>query len=477
MSVRRNRVVLVALLTLLAGCVVIPYTPPSETQHDLTDVPSPEQVLLSIGARRFLEKMADGLQKAEPRIEYVDAQTFIDTAAPEGDLTLARLLEPGTSERIAALRTDYLVIVGEAEDEILKSSGGMLAYAGFFGAQKITGSTRYWAAVIDLHTMQLLEQLTTSSTGTDAGIGLFYGLFVVSNTDGSARKGVIRNLAAMLTAAKPEGPIRLVVVAREAHPTEAQLLARAHAAELLERRAPELSLNRAGAYPAFSEPHPPGAEEALVYIYQPYEVMGSLYPQIVMTRSQAEEYELARIWSGGYFAYRVPAGRVEFSITGQASESVALEAAPGVTYFVRVDTRMGWKAPRGSLEIVPEQEGKPEVILCRQLPSTREAVSLVRSRAEDGYAFDQLELAQWLVTGVRYAPDEALPSDRVEAFKWYAIVATTEGVADWLRQSAAQARDRLTGQLSAQEIADATARAIEWQRAFAERLSAPEQNL
>lgn len=469
----RLRVLAVGLVATLAGCVVIPYTPPSETRHDLAEVPSPEQVRLSVGPRRFLEKMTERLQKEEPRIEYVDGQTFIDTAVPDGELTLERLLEPATSERIAGLQTDYLVVVGEAEDETLKNSGGMLAYLGFFGAQKTKGSTRYWAAVIDLHTLQLVEQLTTTSTGTDAGVGLFYGIFVVSNTDGSARQGVIRNLAATLASAKPEGPIRLVVLAREPRPTEVQLLAQAHAAELLERRAPAFSFSRAAAYPAFSEPAPVGGEEALVYIYQPYEVMGSLFPQIVMTRGQDDEYELARIWSGGYFPYRVHAGLVELWIAGQSGESVAWAAEPGGTYYLRVDTHMGWKAPRGSLEVVPEVKGRPEVILCRQLPSTREAVSVVRVRAEDGYAFDQLELAQWLVTGVRYAPDEALPSDRTEAFKWYTVVATTEGVADWLQQSAAQARDRLTQQLSAQEIAAATTRAIEWQRAFAERFSPP----
>jgi hypothetical protein len=457
------------LLAVLAGCVIIPYTPPSETQHDLADVPNPEQVLLSVGPRRFLEEMAEALHDQEPRIEYVDGQTFIDTAAPDGDLTLARLLDPATRDSIAGLQADYLVLLGEAEGEVLKTSGGMLAYIGFYGAQKTTGATRYWAALIDLRTMRLMEQLTTTSTGTDAGLGLFYGIFVVSNTEGSAQKGVIRNVAEVLSSARPEGPVRLVMLAREVRPTEAQLLAQAHASELLERRAPPFSLNRAAAFPPFSEPVPPQDGEALIYLYQPYEPAGSLHPQIVMTRGGSGEYELARIWSGGYFPYRVAAGSAEFWIAGQSGESLTIAAESGGTYFLRVDTRMGWKAPRGSLEIVEENEGRSEVILCRQLPSTRDALSTLRTRADDGYVFDQLELAQYLAIGVRYSADAALPRDPAEAFMWYTIVATTEGVADWLQQSAANARDTLIPQLSAQEIAEATLRAKAWQTAFAAR--------
>jgi hypothetical protein len=464
-------------LAVLAGCVVIPYTPPSETQQDLTDVPDQDHVLLSVGPRRFLEGMAKSLQDQESRIEYVDGQVFLDTAAPDGELTLARLLDPATRDRIAGLQTDYLVLFGEVEGEAPKTSGGMqITHMGFWGAQKTTDTTRYWAALIDLRTMRATEQLITTSTGTHVLLGLFFGIIVISDTDRSAQKGVIRNVAEALSRAKPDGPLRLVMLARELRPAESQLLAQAHARELKERREPAFSLTRIAAYPAFSEPVPPQEGEALIYLYQPEMTWGNLFPQILMTRGGSGEYVLARIWSGGYFPYRVGAGSVELWISGESREPLTIVAESGGTYFLRVEKRRFRKAQRGSLEIVKASEAKSAVVLCRQLPSTRDELITLRTRAEDGYAFDQLELAQYLAIGVRYAADEALPRDPAEAFMWYTVIVTTEGVASWIRHDAARAHDALSRQLSSEEIADATLRATAWQTAFAARFGAPSQN-
>jgi hypothetical protein len=472
-------------LAVLSGCVVIPYTPPSETQQDLTDVPDQDHVLLSVGPRRFLEGMAKSLRDQESRIEYVDGQVFLDTAAPDGHLTLARLLDPATRDRIAGLQTDYLVLFGEVEGEVPKTSGGMMIYMGFWGAQKATDATRYWVALIDLRTMRVIEQLITTSTGTDVALGLFYGIIVISDTDKSAQKGVIRNVVEVLSRAKPDGPLRLVMLAREERPTEAQLLAQAQAKELKERRGPAFWFSRVAAYPAFSEPDPPQEGEALIYLYhreKPDTLSHTstgyavLAPQILMTRGGSGEYVLARIWSGGYFPYRVAAGSTELWIEGESREPLTIVAESGGTYFLRVEKRRFRKAQRGSLEIVKASEAKSAVVLCRQLPSARDELSTLRTRAEDGYAYDQLELAQYLAIGVRYAADEALPRDPAEAFMWYTVIVTTEGVTSWIRHSAARAVDALTRQLSAEEIADATLRAAAWQTAYAARFGAPLQN-
>jgi TPR repeat protein len=455
----------------LGGCVIIPYTPPSETQHARAEVANPDQVVLSVGPRKFLGKMADALRDEVSRVEFLDGQTFIDTAAPEGGLTLALLSQPAARERIAALGADYLILLGEPEDELLKSWGGVVPYIGFYGAAKTTASTRYWAALIDLQTMQLVEQLTTTATGTDAGLGLFYGIFVVSDTGGSAQKGVVRDLAQALAAGRPDGPIRVVMLARERLVTDAERQAEARALALRERGSFPSELNPAAACPAFSGPAPPRAGEGLVYLYRPYDVYGSIYPLVVMTRAGASEYQLARIWSGGYFPYPAAAGPLPLWIAGKPQEAVTLDVAPGQTYYLRFDMAF-WKwdtSAAGRFRQVDSARGASEVVRCRQLPSAREDLDVKRARAEDGYAWDQLRLAEYYEAGLSYAPDESLPRDAVEAYKWYTVIVTTEGVADSLRNLASRQRDRLALELSAGQIAEATRRAVEWQAAFATR--------
>lgn len=463
---------LLAALTALAGCVIVPYTPPSQTQREREQVPDADQVLLSVGPRRFLGEMADQLRDELPRIEFLDGQTFIDAAAPEGGLTLALLAQPAARERIATLGGDYLILLGEPEDEILESWGGVIPSLGFYGAAKTTETTRYWAALIDLQTMQLVEQLTTTATGTDTGVGLFYGIFVESDTGGSAQKGVIRNLAQALAEVRPEGKIQVVMLARERLVTEAEQQAEARALAMRERGALPSNLSQQAAeYPPFSEPDPPGADEGLVYLYRPYDVFGSIHPLVVMTRTGASEHQLVQIWTGGYFPHRAAAGPLTLWILGQPQDALTLEVEPGRSYYLRFDLAFWkWDTPAaGRFRQVDSAKGRSEVVQCRRLPSARDALDATRARAEDGYAWDQLRLAERYETGVPLAPGESLPRDPVEAYKWYTVIVTTETVNNALRKIAAQNIDRLARELSAGQIAEARQRAAEWQSAFAAR--------
>jgi hypothetical protein len=87
---RAARVMWLVWLSLcLAGCVVIPYQPEPETQHELAEVPRPELIRLRAGPRQFLAEMSEEIRKADARVESVDGQAFLDAAAPDGELTLS----------------------------------------------------------------------------------------------------------------------------------------------------------------------------------------------------------------------------------------------------------------------------------------------------------------------------------------------------------------------------------------------------
>jgi hypothetical protein len=159
-------ILLPGIVLLLGGCVIVPYQPPAETKLEVTEVPNPERVRLTIGPGNFLKKLAKETLKLDHRLTQVDTRSFIDTAAPGGELTLAGLLDPAMRARVAPLQVDYLVVLGQPKDETLSKKGEMVFYGGFYGLRKSKDSTTNWAAVIDLRELRLVEQLTSNSTGT-----------------------------------------------------------------------------------------------------------------------------------------------------------------------------------------------------------------------------------------------------------------------------------------------------------------------
>jgi len=469
---RRARHLSLVLVVMLGGCIVVPHTPPSETRHDLEALPHPEQVRLSVGPRRFLEDMTAGLRELAPRVEFTDGQLFIDVVAPESDLSLARLLDPDGNALLAHTATDFLVLLGQPEDEILDEWGEVLVAPGLIGAMRTRASTRYSAAVIDLQTRTMVEQLTTTSTGTDAGVGFIYGVFISSNTAKSARQGVLRNIAATLNAARPAGPIRVVLLAREPLLSEQDIAAQIWASEMLMRRSPPYPYQHAAEHPRFSEPPPlqSGAARIVLYRSQP---PGPYHQALaIMTRSPAGDYELVRFWDEGYYVHDVSPGDVTLWIPGQPQGPLTLHLQARETRYVQNRWSAGWRATRGELEVVDPGKGRSAVMLCRQTPTTREILTLRQTRAEAGYVFDQLELADFHASGVAYAPGESLPRDVEEAFKWYAVILSTDGVIDWVRERATRGRDALAAAMTSEQIAAGNRRAAAWHASFHDRVRA-----
>jgi hypothetical protein len=443
----------------LAGCVVIPYQPEPETRHELADVPGAELIRLSVGPRQFLEEMREAICKADPRIAPVDGQAFIDAAAPDGELTLARLLEPATGERIEPLAVDYLVLLGEPEDRELASRGGMVFYLGFFGLGESTNSSSYWAALVDLEQLRLVEQISSTATGTDRGVGLFYGLFIASDTRGGAQKGLVRDLVAGIAGVRPAGPVRIVLLASEAIRTAEDVAA----AQRAERQARPFDPRSMDAYPVFAEPELPAADQGLIYLYRPEKLEGSLWPLALRQRSPAGEFEIVRLWSGGYLPLPAPTGQVELWVETDPTRVVALDVAPGGIYYLRASIR-SWSLARipSRLELVDPPTGRSEVVQCRRLPSTREYLAQTREAAEQGYTHKQLELAELYAAGIDYGPGEALARDDIEAYKWYSIVIAAEATRPEWASQAGRSRESLAARMTPEQLGEATRLAGEW---------------
>ena len=391
-----------ALASVVAGCVVIPYRPDAETKHERAEIAEPGRLRLSVGPRKFLEEMRQAVSKADPRVQAVDGQAFIDTASPTGDLTLARLQDPATLELVAPLQLDYVVLFAEPVDKVMDSKGDMIFYLGFFGLGKARGSTTYWAAVLDARTLKLVEQLTSESVGTDAAVGLFYGLFVVSDTSGSARQDVVSHVVDTLAAARPAGPVRVAFLAVEPIATAEQVEAEAQKRDLAR---PQWAPDR---YPKFVAAPPPAAGQALVYLYRPGRSELPFMTMDLHAGAAGPGAAITRLYDEGYFPFYAPAGdltvRVQPWFGDQRPDPVVLRVDSGATYYLRGGTDLSfWHGTSPRLDLVATDQRPAELENCRLMPSAREHDREARRRAELGDTLAQIHVREISQTGVTYA--------------------------------------------------------------------------
>lgn len=455
-------VTILAVVPALSGCVIVPYRPAAETHQDFSAIANPDRIRLTIGPRRFLAKMAHAVLEENPRLQQVDAQVFIDSASPTRELTLARLLDPSTRSLFAPLDLDYLVLFGQPVDRTLQKQGDVILYLGFFGATRQQSSSTCWAAVIDARQWQVLGQLTSESKGTDSGVGLFYGLFIVSDTSGSARDNAARQVAATLGRARPSGPARVAFVAVEPIATAEQIAAQALRREReRERTSAPWSLER---NPTFVPASPP-AGQALIYLYRPDRTLGSFHRMDIHAGPVNAPTRVAAVWSGGYFPWYLPPGEVRLAarpwLATDPQSTVTLNVEAGHTYYVKGTVTSGWKSPHAGLEIVDPGKGHGQVRKCRLLPDARGTDAETRKRAEAGNVWSQIELADLYVSGARYADGPPLLPDGVEAYKWLTIAATDAAAHDLALRSRAD----VSARMSAEQVTEAERRARLWLQA------------
>lgn len=215
------------LLVLLTGCVVVPYpVSPEVTQSEAITL-SAEGTRVTVGPRRLLERVAKEIRDADPRIEIVDGLTFRDLAFPEGDWTLARLLEPETGARVReGLDVTYVVLVGAMSHEEGEPKGHFGLWIGGYGAAQADWKDRISAVVVDLRTAQTFRRISSEGRGKQTAAGLFYFVVTFPMTDSAAIHGLGEEVAEVIAERAGDGPVRIAVMAAEtlhgdeANPTE-----------------------------------------------------------------------------------------------------------------------------------------------------------------------------------------------------------------------------------------------------------------
>jgi len=200
----------------LAGCVMVPYKPGAEVALSRDVLLDAQTILVTEGPRKRLEALAQALRSEDEGLEVLPGREVLSVAFIDEDATLARLLEPASCARIReAFGADFVVLAGETQQYTTDEKGGMLVYMGFYGAGKSREHTTVVATIIDLERAEPLGDVSSHAQGNYAGIGAFYGLFVVPMTDSSARDGLVRGLVSAMRERAGVGPIKLAVLAAE----------------------------------------------------------------------------------------------------------------------------------------------------------------------------------------------------------------------------------------------------------------------
>ena len=204
----RRSLALIALLGAV-GCIPIPYKPDAKLEPEAVQ-PVPADIVVSASDDEQTEALAKRINKSDPKIKVRPHRDVADVAFPNGDTTLAELLEPARRERLKQESgITYLVLVGDLTHKEISHLGGFIPLLGLGTFKEQKGVT---AAVVDLEIGESLGGMSATTEGRTTGaIYGFYGLFLVPMMDTSVYEAVADGAARAIRERTPEGPVYIIV--------------------------------------------------------------------------------------------------------------------------------------------------------------------------------------------------------------------------------------------------------------------------
>src|SRR5512135_1394426 len=209
--------VVATAVSLVAGCVIVPYKPKAEIVEQKDVQVEAWNFRVTLERRQQIKEFSEAIADEDKDLKVVAPQEFLDVAFPDADASLARLLEPDTCARVRdKLGTDYAVLIGEVKSSTTDEHGGFLPpMAGFYGAMTSQEHAQAVATVIDLANARPLTAVNSTAHGRTSGIGFFYGLFIVPMSESSARDGLARSVVADIRAHAGPGKVSIAVLGAE----------------------------------------------------------------------------------------------------------------------------------------------------------------------------------------------------------------------------------------------------------------------
>ena len=210
---------LLILLSCLPGITSCGLNIPTRVSPTVTKNQQPvvlsDETLITLGPRRLLEEISQGITERNHDIEVIDGLLFRDTAFPNGGWTLKQLLTPVNCHRVYdLLQVDYLVLVGRIGTEHGESGGFFLPLV--VGAIHAENTVKLSATLFDLKRGKLSCQVYSEAQGKERVFA--YVILVVGNTPQiltAATEGLAEGIINEINALKKNRKIRIAVMAAE----------------------------------------------------------------------------------------------------------------------------------------------------------------------------------------------------------------------------------------------------------------------
>ena len=204
----------IVLVLSVVNCVYIPYPVPADVKY-IENASFPEDAILTIGPRDLLADVAEAITETDDNIVVIDGELFRDTAFPEGDWTLNKMLKPETCSRInEELDVDYLVLV--STKGVIAGEGEGFYIPLLIGANISDEEMTVDAMLLDLKTGKSVCQISSEAHGKEK---FFIWIIVVVGTgpvtESSAITGLGEEIANVIRKHAKSDKVSIAIMAAE----------------------------------------------------------------------------------------------------------------------------------------------------------------------------------------------------------------------------------------------------------------------
>ena len=205
-----HALLMIGSVVLASGCVPVPYRPSATVTEVPTVASDARSMVLTTDDQDWLRSVEDSIRKADPRVTFVDAPSYLRDAAPSG--TGIELLAQHDSPAPMAT-ADFVLSVGTPRHRSISDTGMISAVPPFIvGYEKFHQTEELSATMVDLGHNERSEAMFVLSDYSEVAAGLAYGVVVFAMPVSAVRKALVEHVVQRLHDAQPTGPVRLAVV-------------------------------------------------------------------------------------------------------------------------------------------------------------------------------------------------------------------------------------------------------------------------
>jgi hypothetical protein len=194
-------------VSLVTACVPVPYKPAVSIQHEAVAPEGAPAILLKTEPSSWLGDVGKELQRAEPRIVFMDGAKSLPDARdfislPEAIAALSKL-PPGSDT------PDYLLGLSPFTEQHVHATDD---YMPLFGYTKDQYVAHQPSMLVELRSAQPAEAMDFKSAYSMVVVQFFYGVMTVPRVHSAIDNALVAEVARRLRVAQPQGPIRLLVM-------------------------------------------------------------------------------------------------------------------------------------------------------------------------------------------------------------------------------------------------------------------------